>query len=167
MESFPSFYSRYHPLLLGVAQQRLVGLSSAEDVVAEAFAIAWSHLRDGHELTLPWMYQVLRNLIGNEYQRAVRAGQLTERVGASLGSNVVEFAGDESVELRMLIRALPEDDRELMYMAYWEDLSRNELAAILGCSSTAVRLRLMRAKRRLRALVEARYPGTGKEGTNG
>lgn len=167
MESFHVFYSRYHSLLLGVAQQRLVGMSSAEDVVAEAFAIAWSHYREGGELTLPWLYQVLRNLIGNEYQRAVRADKLVERVGASLGTNIVEFATDDAIGLRSAIKELPEDDRELIYMAYWEDLKRNEMAAILGCSATAVRLRLMRAKRRLKALVDGSETGSKKEGANG
>ncbi len=167
MESFHVFYSRYHSLLLGVAQQRLVGMSSAEDVVAEAFAIAWSHYREGGELTLPWLYQVLRNLIGNEYQRAVRADKLVERVGASLGTNIVEFATDDAIGLRSAIKELPEDDRELIYMAYWEDLKRNEMAAILGCSATAVRLRLMRAKRRLKTLVDGSETGSKKEGANG
>lgn len=167
MESFHVFYSRYHSLLLGVAQQRLVGMSSAEDVVAEAFAIAWSHYREGGELTLPWLYQVLRNLIGNEYQRAVRADKLVERVGASLGTNIVEFATDDAIGLRSAIKELPEDDRELLYMAYWEDLKRNEMAAILGCSATAVRLRLMRAKRRLKTLVDGSETGSKKEGANG
>lgn len=167
MESFHAFYSRYHSLLLGVAQQRLVGMSSAEDVVAETFAIAWSHHREGRNLTLPWLYQVLRNLIGNEYQRASRATDLVDRMGASLGSNVVEFAVDEAMSLRALIRELPDEDRDLIYMAYWEDLSRNELAAILGCSSTAVRLRLMRAKRRLKALVDSSDSGSGRESANG
>ncbi len=167
MESFHVFYSRYHSLLLGVAQQRLVGMSSAEDVVAEAFAIAWSHYREGGELTLPWLYQALRNLIGNEYQRAVRADKLVERVGASLGTNIVEFATDDAIGLRSAIKELPEDDRELIYMAYWEDLKRNEMAAILGCSATAVRLRLMRAKRRLKTLVDGSETGSKKEGANG
>jgi len=167
LESFHVFYSRYHSLLLGVAQQRLVGMSSAEDVVAEAFAIAWSHYREGGELTLPWLYQVLRNLIGNEYQRAVRADKLVERVGASLGTNIVEFATDDAIGLRSAIKELPEDDRELIYMAYWEDLKRNEMAAILGCSATAVRLRLMRAKRRLKTLVDGSETGSKKEGANG
>ena len=62
---------------------------------------------------------------------------------------------------------LPEDDRELIYMAYWEDLKRNEMAAILGCSATAVRLRLMRAKRRLKTLVDGSETGSKKEGANG
>ena len=142
-------------------------MSSAEDVVAEAFAIAWSHYREGGELTLPWLYQVLRNLIGNEYQRAVRADKLVERVGASLGTNIVEFATDDAIGLRSAIKELPEDDRELIYMAYWEDLKRNEMAAILGCSATAVRLRLMRAKRRLKTLVDGSETGSKKEGANG
>ncbi|MFP3608455.1 RNA polymerase sigma factor, partial [Paraburkholderia sp. SIMBA_053] len=55
--------------------------------------------------------------------------------------------------VRRALRRLPEADRELLYMAYWEELSRVEIAAILGISAIAVRIRLMRARERFRHLL--------------
>ena len=167
MESFHVFYSRYHSLLLGVAQQRLVGMSSAEDVVAEAFAIAWSHYREGGELTLPWLYQVLRNLIGNEYQRVARANQLYERIGRLTGDSAFPIASDDALDIRRCLSYLREEDRDIIYMAYWEDLDRTEIAAILGISAVSLRVRLLRARRALKLLLDEVFEPTRKEATDG
>lgn len=151
-EIFASFYQRYYRLILTVAQQRLPSLSDAEDVSGEVFRIAWSHHSAGNELTLPWLYQVLRNVIGNEYRRTNRANQFSQRFGAMSLDPIVEL-NDDAIEMRQAIQQLPIADRELIYMTYWEDLTGQEIAGILGCSPVTVRVRLMRARKRLRAVL--------------
>ena len=51
---------------------------------------------------------------------------------------------------------LGDDDRELLLLVSWEELSPAEAAKVLGISSLAARSRLHRARRRLRALLEQR-----------
>ena len=135
-DSFTRVYARYYRVLLTVAEQRLSGTADAQDVVAETFRIAWKRDRDGGELTLRWLYGTLRNVIGNEYRRIARAD-------------------DYAIVVRAALRQLDEADREILYLAYWEDLSREEIAVILGYSATNVRVRLHRARLRLRSLLIA------------
>lgn len=45
------------------------------------------------------------------------------------------------------------NERELIWMAYWEELTGEEMASIVGCSHAALRVRLHRAKRRLRSAL--------------
>ena len=49
---------------------------------------------------------------------------------------------------------LPERDREALILRYVADLSLREIAAITGRTSAAVGMRLTRAKRKLRNLLE-------------
>ncbi|MFF2276266.1 RNA polymerase sigma factor [Agromyces sp. NPDC058126] len=151
-EVFTAFYRRYYRLILTVAQQRLPSMSDAEDVTGEVFRIAWKHHSDGNDLALPWLYQVLRNVIGNEYRRTTRANQFSQRFGPMAIVSIVE-ENDDAIELRRAIQVLPDADRELIYMTYWEDLTGQEIAAILGCSPVTVRVRLMRARNRLKAVL--------------
>lgn len=148
-DSFVAFYRRYYSLVLTVAQQRLAGVADAEDAAAEVFRIAWARDRAGGALTLPWLYQVLRNVVGNEYRRLGRAPALTEEFSDDQWRNVLETKADDAIAVRGCMNSLPAADRELLFMAYWEDLSRHEIAQILGCSVAAVRVRLLRARRRL------------------
>lgn len=46
-------------------------------------------------------------------------------------------------------------DRELLRLAYWDDLSRHEIATVLGISVGAVDTRLHRARQRLRERLAA------------
>ena len=169
LESFTEFYRCYHRLVLTVAHQRLGSFLDAEDLTAEVFRIAWREHRAGRELTLPWLYRVLRNCIGNEYRRRRRFDALVERLGtADQPPNQVPEADDDVADLRRQIQALPEGDRELIYMAYWEDLTRAEIAAILGCTAATVRVRLLRARRRLHAaLAPDQHPSERVEVSDG
>jgi len=76
---------------------------------------------------------------------------LTERVAAD-GLNPSEAA--ENVEqtraVRNAVMSLPNDLREAIVLFEYEDLSHEEIAAILGCSRKAVETRLYRARGILR-----------------
>ena len=84
---------------------------------------------------------------------------LTEHVGA----DPADLGGDDDV-VRAALAMLPPNDREVIQLTIWEELSAPEVAAVLGLPPATVRTRLHRARRRLRALLaEAadRPPGAG------
>ena len=58
---------------------------------------------------------------------------------------------------------LSADDRELLRLTAWEQLTRDEIATVLGCSANAVAIRLHRARRRLERLLA---PGTSLPGAD-
>jgi DNA-directed RNA polymerase specialized sigma24 family protein len=49
---------------------------------------------------------------------------------------------------------MPEADRELLALAGWEGLDPGQIAAVLGCSRNAARIRLHRARRRFAAELD-------------
>lgn len=59
----------------------------------------------------------------------------------------------DALDVRRALAGLRETDREILYMAYWEDLTRAEIASILGISTVTVRVRLLRARQTLKALL--------------
>ncbi len=160
---FTVFYRRHYSLALTIAQQRLGGLSDPEGITAEAFRIAWAHHREGQQLTLPWLYQVVRNLIGNEYRRLARADGFAQAVSPLMEEQSAETSSDDVLEIRSGMQRLPTKARELLYMAYWEGLSSAEIGEILGIRDSAVRLRLMRARRMLRKMLDNRASEVAKE----
>jgi RNA polymerase sigma-70 factor (ECF subfamily) len=64
-------------------------------------------------------------------------------------------------QLEEAVAALEEDDREIIWMRHYEQLSNQEAAAVLGLSEAAASMRHLRALRRLRALMA---PETGEPG---
>ena len=61
-------------------------------------------------------------------------------------------------ELDRALRALRGSDREALLLVAWEDLTPTQAAAALGITPTAFRVRLYRARRRLRATLASSQP---------
>ena len=150
-EVFSGFYRQYYRAILTVAHRRLGSLTEAEDITAEVFHIAWRHYQQGGELSLSWAYQVLRNKIGEEYRRSRRARALSAKLETYTLPPVVHEHDVEALDSRRVLEALPEKTRELLKMAYWEDLSPNEIGQMLGISAATIRVRLLRARRQFKA----------------
>ncbi|MHB8429778.1 MAG: RNA polymerase sigma factor [Acidimicrobiales bacterium] len=121
-----------------------------DDVVAEVFMVAWRKLNaipdpPGDRL---WLLGVARNVIAKRRDRAWRHLRLMERLKGS--DHLVTWAPEGHMELRDAIRRLPAREREVVHLVEWEGLSHDEVAVVLGCSANASRIRLHRAKERLR-----------------
>ena len=60
--------------------------------------------------------------------------------------------GDDA--LWQAVQALPVDQREAVVLFYYEDLPTEEIARIVGTSPGAVRVRLSRAREKLRSILK-------------
>jgi RNA polymerase sigma-70 factor (ECF subfamily) len=133
---------------------RRTSRDDAADVVAETFLVAWRRLDDVDEgSALPWLYAVARNVLLSQRRATRRQQAIAERVAAGLPE-----AGElPSGQPRVLdaLAALSEAEREVLMLAAWEELSSREAARVLNCSATAYRIRLHRARRRLRERLDS------------
>lgn len=150
---FANFYRKHYNLLLATAQQRLRPEEDPEDAVSQAFEIAWRHYQRSGELEIAWTYQTLRNIIGDRYRRRQRTQVLLEQSLALITADTPNQFSPDVHDLQQSILKLSSSDQDLLRMRFWEDLSGREMAAILGCSETAIRTRMMRAKRNLADLL--------------
>jgi RNA polymerase sigma factor (sigma-70 family) len=152
---FRVLYDSARPGLLAYALRRTRSPDDAADVVAETFFIAWRRLDDvpQGEGALLWMYVTCRYVVAGHGRRVLRRTELSERIGSELRSALRDDSqpyGDAVLAASALSR-LSEDDRELLLLVGWEGLNSKELATVLGCSPTAARIRLRRARSRLGA----------------
>jgi len=152
VQSFAAFFRENYSLVLGVADRRLSSRQDAEEVAADAFRLAWENHQAGGELSVPWLYVTVRNLVGNEYRRRDRRKALSEKVADELRLN---SSRDEPLysDVHDALDRLAPPYREILIVTYWDQLTSHEAAGVLGLSSVAVRARLMRARRMLRAAL--------------
>lgn len=146
--------------ILAYALRRVGGPEDAADVVAETFLIAWRRLDEvpvGDRGRL-WLYAVARRVIANLHRAERRRTRLGQRLAESMRIEVATQAAPvgEGAEVLRAMGGLGDDDRELLLLVSWEELSPGEAAKVLGISALAARSRLHRARRRLRALLEQR-----------
>jgi len=156
---FEVFYRENYALILKTTRRRLGNQSDAEDATSEVFEIAWRKYQDGLSLSVPWLYVVARNVVGTEYRRASRAQHSRDVADCSAR---IEFGFDAALEVRQCMAEMAKPDREILFLWYWHDLSGTQAAEHLGCSVSAVWVRLTRARMVLRVILNRNYTKIGR-----
>jgi RNA polymerase sigma factor (sigma-70 family) len=130
--------------------------AAVDYVVAETFLTAWRRLDRVPADPLPWLLAVARNVVGTQLRSASRRQGLDLRLRSD-PPPADEPARESEVEgpFMAALAGLSEKDREALMLAVWDELAPRQAAAVLGESSATFRARLYRAKRRLRARLEA------------
>ena len=142
--------------MLGYALRRTDNTDDAADVLAETFLTAWRRLDEippGDQAKL-WLYGTARRLLANHRRGERRRLALADRIRAELA--LTYRPPDQSAdfaEIAAAFRRIPQPDQELLALAGWEELDAGQIAAVVGCSRNAARIRLHRARRRLAAEI--------------
>lgn len=79
-ERFETCFDRHYLEIFAFAVRRIRGRESAEDVVADTFAIAWRRRDRIPAPALPWLYAIAANLIANQHRSAGRRHNLDLRL---------------------------------------------------------------------------------------
>jgi len=160
-ERFRRIYQAAYPRILGYALRRTSAPEDAADVVSETFLVAWRRFDDlppGDE-SLLWLYGVAHRVLANQRRGERRRSALGERLAGELDGLVPGWHDPPPSDLAPFAAAwhrLRPQDRELLGFVAWEGLDNDQLAQVLGCSRTVLKLRLHRARRRFaQELAEA------------
>lgn len=135
--------------------------ADAQDAVQNAHVKAYRSLRRFRSGAAfrPWLLRI----VVNEAHNVRRTERRHERLGlrASERHEAASAGPDETVvereELAIVLRALaqlPAADRLAVALRYFAELPDDEAAAVAGTSTGAYRVRVLRARRRLHALLE-------------
>lgn len=152
---FLALFDAYYGKILAYATRRL-GPSAAEEAVADTFIAAWAGMEDIRPDPLLWLYGLARGAVANHRRRLLRSARLDERARALPGRP----ASDDPAEVVVwedtfaaALAQLGESDREALRLVAWEGLTAAEAAAVMGCSAIAFKVRLHRARQRLRRFL--------------
>jgi RNA polymerase sigma-70 factor, ECF subfamily len=159
-DGFSAAFDAHAQQVLRFSRRRLEDQDAAWDVVTETFTTAWRHWsqRPGPPELLPWLYAIAGNAVRDQRRSAGRQSRLAARLSAAGRENPGPDPADGVVAGQSVAAALarlPERDQEVLRLVAWEGLADAQaLGLVLGLSPAAVRVRLHRARRRLRRLLD-------------
>lgn len=139
--------------------RRRADASTAQEVVADTFLVAWRRVAAVPEDPLPWLLVVARNTLKDRNRRARRLEDLADRV-ASLERSAGHAAGADSrlLEREQMISALADLtdlEQEALLMVAWDGLTNTQAAQVAKCSVRAFEVRLSRARARLSRALQS------------
>ena len=163
-DAFRFVVERYGKLLYGTAYMMTRDRTLAEDMVQEAFLLAWrniSSFRLGTSFKA-WLLRILVNrTISEQRKKRVTQIELAEEAAALPDSGETEelvLQEEERQLISQCLETLPQDQRQAVVLRYYADLTVPEIAKTLGWREGTVKSRLHRALGRLRGLLREEEP---------
>lgn len=160
-------YERYAPALLGLAIKVLGDRASAEEVVQDTFWRVWryaSAFRAQRGSFANWLFGIARNLAIDELRRRRIRPQPVQAEGSPLGgvegpSDLAEEAWLRERRERILraLERLPEAQRRVLELAYFQGLTRQEIAESTGEPLGTVHTRARLGLNKLRELLRSQH----------
>jgi RNA polymerase sigma-70 factor, ECF subfamily len=149
-------YDLYAAPMFATALHLLGDREQAADAVQQAFLQAWRSAGrfDPTRELKPWLYAIVRRAAIDTYRRTRRlpVPGLDESTPAPDDLPGLEEAW-AAWEVREAVETLPDVERDVMRLTYFDGLTYPEIADKLGVAVGTVKSRAFRAHRRLEALL--------------
>ena len=159
--AFEDLVEEYRERLHRVAWRILRDDESAEDAAQEAFIKVFRHIGrfEGRSSLYTWIYRITVNIALNKLKRdrfreMIPLGDMMRRdprpgadpARAAIGSEIAQ-------RIKEAVTSLPDKQRAVFTLRFYEQLSHREIAEIVGCSEGTSKANYFHAIRKLRKLL--------------
>ena len=153
-DDLDGLFNEYYPRLFNYVYYRTLNRAVADDVTSTAMLniVRAFDTFDARKGNLDgWVYRITRNALYS-YMRQSRETADIDGIPESLVAYTDDgFDLDDHGKLvRGLLELLSDEERELVYLRYWLELSATEIADVTGLNPSTIRTRLHRAIGRMR-----------------
>ncbi|MCW5556123.1 MAG: sigma-70 family RNA polymerase sigma factor [Verrucomicrobiae bacterium] len=180
--AFAELVDKFKQPVINLAFRTLHDLTEAEDLAQNVFVQVYKSAAryEPSAKFSTWLFTIARNLCLNEIRRRARhpAGSL-DHSAAETDDHPLRQVEDKGVssppeqllrgeleeKVERALAELPENQRTALLLCRQEELSYEEIAAVLGCSLSATKSLIHRARETLKARLKP-YLQTGAWGRN-
>jgi len=159
-DAWGELYQELAPPVFRLCRRALGTREDAEDATTEIFLKVRVKLTqyDAGRPFRPWLFKLAANHCWDALRRRRRRGEVGDL--DSLGAESPEpgplaqlLTEQKRQDVRSALAKLNDRDRLALTMRYYAELSYEEIAEVLGVTSTVVGVLLLRARRRLRLVL--------------
>jgi len=167
-QAFSVLVERYRHFVFTIAFRMVSNREEAEELAQDIFVKAYRFLADFNNTSKfsTWLYAIANNtclsflrkkqgitVSADEEQMAM----LTERSGTAEKASLAAEGRSQKALISAAIQKLPPQDAEIITLFYMAEQSLDEIGAILGIDTNTVKVRLFRARQKLKTIIEKYY----------
>jgi RNA polymerase sigma-70 factor (ECF subfamily) len=167
-ETLGVLFDRYHAPLFNFYARLMGDRTVGEDLVQEVF-LRILRYRESYQPGTPfrpWIYQIARNARMDYYRKTPRQVPFQPEMVHSVAPPDSAQQEQEAALLHRALQQLPEEKREILILARFQELKYTEIAGLLGCELNTVKTRIHRALQDLRKVFRLLEQGCGPAGPN-
>jgi RNA polymerase sigma-70 factor (ECF subfamily) len=155
--AFQNLYEKYYDRVYAIAKGILLESEEAHDAVQEIFTLVYKNLArfDRRSKFSTWLFRIAVN------RSIQQARKLKFKKRQAEFDSYIETIPDsdppaEDMDPRIghTMAKIHPNDRAILTLFYWDELSLQEIADSIGCSANAAKTRLFRARERFREIYE-------------
>ena len=166
--AFEVLYDRYASRVLGISIKIIGDQAQAEDILQETFWRVWQSAATFQSQLGPftgWLFRIARNLAIDAYRRRNVRPQAFEGVNGS--ETILDATPDpdmdvaeqaqlilQNQQVRKALESLPDVQRQVIEMAYFYGMTRQEIAEATGEALGTIHTRARLALQKLRVELE-------------
>ncbi len=153
-DAFTQLYRSYYAQVLRIAKGILLDADESEDAVQEIFHLARRNLPrfDFRSRFSTWLFRVAVNHSIQHGRGLWKRKNVSLETAAEIGHSTEQNWDREVVQTALA--QLKREDRAILILFYWHDLSLTEIGDVLNCNANAAKTRLFRARDRFRKIYE-------------
>lgn len=169
-QAYATLVARYQGYVFTLAMRHVNNRELAEELAQDVFVKAYRSLSSfkGNSKFSTWLYTVTHNTCLSHLRKKEDAtvfpgDEHVHNTAEAQGSGAHPMARMEQRAqqqvLNEAVKHLPATDSELITLFYQGEQSVEEISTITGLSASNVKVRLMRARQKLKEILETKYSG--------
>lgn len=161
------FYRSHESRVYAFALSRLRHEAEAAECLNEVMLEVWKHADrfEGRSKVTTWLLGIANHKVLDKLRRRGRYqsepvdDQMPDESSAAM-FDVLAGADDAEI-IRLCLEGLSESHRQVIHLAFYEDMSYEDIAQVAGCPEGTVKTRVFHAKQRLKDCIATHTAGAG------
>lgn len=164
-DAYAALFLRFAPKIKAFVMGQGLTAQEAEDLAQEAMLSVWrkAHMFDASKASaVTWIYSIARNLRIDLARKAKRVRELPQDLWQgddNKGADGEMILAEDAASVAGLIETLPKEQKTILRLSFYEDLSHGDIAKALAIPLGTVKSRMRLAMSRLKAGMSNSVPG--------
>ena len=162
-DKFAVLYDKYFEQIYRYVYRRVNDKDTVEDLVSQTFFDALSHIKSFEWRGFPfssWLYKIAHNNVLKWYRERSKV----QKVGlddinelADLDVDQVRDASrkERTLEVQLVLDQLDQEEREIIRLKFFEEVSNIEIAEIMGLSANHIGVKVYRTLKKVKQLFKS------------
>ncbi len=162
-EKFAVLYDKYFDQIYRYVYRRVSDKDTVHDLVSQTFYDALSHIKSFEWRGFPfssWLYKIAHNNVLKWYREQSRAQKVSlDHINelADLNVDQKEDASrkEKQLEVQKVLEQLETEEREIIRLKFFEEVSNIEIAEIMGLSANHIGVKVYRTLKKVKQLLKS------------